>query len=227
MKGLVEAKSIVLEAMMLMGKPQSDFPMVFQHLVNGYRELRMYHISNVTYKKTSMDSQRIVEYPDDMVRLLGVYVPYHGEIVRLTQRPLVPTTSLQYGKRVRDVEDGEGEGVAQTTVGSNARSANVFGYYMDDKENRIILCLTEARTEVVVAYVSSGLTPNDTLISVEYKEALVNYIMWRDALMRKDNMNYVAMLDKVYNEGLRMLEKPVISYEDMASVWITGKTVDR
>jgi hypothetical protein len=227
MSGSIEAKSIVTEALMLTGRPQSDFPVIFQHLVNGYRELRKYHVENVTYEKTIMDGQKIVEYPKSMVRLLGVYVPMAGEIARLTRKPLVPTVSLMYGKRVRNLEDGEGEPIDVSTQGNRAVSMNNLGYYMEDKENRIIICLTSTRTEVILAYVHSGLDPDNTSISVEYKESLMNYILWRDALMRKDNMNYVAMLEKVYSDGVRMLEKPVISYEDMASVWIVGKTISR
>lgn len=225
MRGLVEVKSMVVETLMLTGRPQSDFPIIFQHFVNGYRELRKYHISNVTYRKMPMDGQKMLDYPDDMVRLLGVYIPYHGEIVKLTQKPLVPTTSMIYGQKVRNVEDGEGEALS---VSKNpGESQNAFGYYMDDKDNRVLIFLTEARTEVVVAYISSGLSAESSLISVEYKEALTNYVMWRDALMRKDNMNYVQILKKVYDDSVRMLEKPTISYEDMASVWIVGKTVNR
>ena len=103
MKGLIEARDLVNEALMLTNRPQSDYGVIFQHLVNGFRELNKNSATSVKYQKMTMDSQRMIDYPEDLVELKYVFVPYHGEIKPLTRKPLVPTTSLIHGGRVRNI----------------------------------------------------------------------------------------------------------------------------
>lgn len=227
MKGIVRAKDLVNEALLLTRRPQSDYGLVFQHLVNGYRELNTHQAVGVKYSKETMDSQRMVDYPDDLVELRYVFIPYHGQPQKLTRTPLVPTTSLMYGERRRNVEDGENEPIPIQTRGSQAEPHNPFGYYMQDDANRWIIFLTDSRTEVVLAYTTSGLSSEDRYIPAAYKEVLINYIVWRDAFLGKESISYVQQAERIYNDSLRRIEKPNVNYDDFVNVWVVSKTVGR
>jgi len=227
MKGIIKANDLVNEALMLTRRPQSDYGLVFQHLVNGYRELNTHQAVGVKYEKKQMDGQRMVDYPEDLVELKYVFVPYHGQPQKLTRKPLVPTTSLMYGERRRNVEDGENEPISIQTRGNHALPHNVFGYYMQNDAERWIIFLTDSRSEVVLAYTTNGLSADNKYIPTAYKEVLLNYIIWRDAFFAKENMNYILEAKRTYTDSLRELEKPNVNYEDFVDAWVVNKTVGR
>jgi hypothetical protein len=224
---LIEAKGIVLEAIELAERPQSDYTRMWKLLVNEYRNLNLYHINNVRFRKVEMSNQKIIVYPDDMIKLLGCYVPYQGEIVKLSKKKLVPTTSLQSGVTIRDVEDGEGEAIKVDVLGKVAKPHNVFGYYYDYKRERYIVFMTESRTEVILAYQTNGLTAGDTLIPLEYKNALLYGMLYKDILLRKNTQWRTQEVKMLYDEEIRKLSIPEFNYEDFADAWIGTNTVTR
>ena len=224
---LIEAKGIVLEALEIAQLPQNDYTRMWKFLVNEYRDLNLFHINNVKFVKTEMDNQHIIYYPDDLIKLIAVYIPYNGEVVKLSKKNLVPTTSLQAGETIRDVEDGEGEAVLVDQVGKVAKPHNVFGYYYDYKRERYIVFLTESKTEVILAYQTNGLTANDTLIPLEYKNALLYGMLYKDALFRKNTQWRTSELKALHDEEKRKLSIVEFDYETFADAWMNPNTVTR
>lgn len=224
---LIEAKGIVLEAIELAERPQNDYRRMWNLLVNEYRDLNMYHINNVRFKKEVMSNQKIITYPPDMLKLIAVYVPYNGEIVKLSRKGLVPTISTQYGKEIRDAEDGENEALLVDVDGYVAKPHNVFGYYYDYKRERYIVFVTDERTEVILAYNTNGLTSENTLIPLEYKNALLYGILHKDSLFRKNPQWRIGELKQLHDEEVRKLSMAEFDYEDFADVWINSNTVTR
>ena len=224
---LVAAKGIVLEALELAQLPPSDYGRMWKFLVNEYRDLNLYHINNVRFKKEEMDNQYMIMYPEDCIRVVSVYVPYNGETVKLSRRKLVPTTSIQYGKTIRDPEDGENEALLIDKTGKVAVPHNEFGYYYDYKRERYMVFVTDARTEVILAYQTNGLTANDTTIPLEFKNALLYGILYKDALFRKNTQWRTGELKQLCDDEKRKLTTIDFDYETFADVWMTPNVATR
>jgi len=227
MANLIEAKAIVLEAIELAQLPQSAYGRLWKMLVNEYRDLNLYAINNVKFSKVAMDNNKIIYYPDDMVKLIAVYVPYNGEMVKLTKRRLVPTTSLTNGVVNRNVEDGENEPVSIEIRGRGAVPHNPFGYYYDYKHERYLAFVTESRTEVVLGYQTSGMSSQDTLIPVECKNALLWGIIYKDTLMSKNPQWKTQDVYRLHQDELDKLRKIDFDYELFADSWLNPNQVTR
>jgi hypothetical protein len=224
---LIEAKSVVLEIMQHLDSPDSHYWKIWSKVVNVYRTLHLYHSHNVRLNKYVMDNNKIIYYPDDMLELVTCYIPYEGQMVRLTPKKIVPTISRFMGNDIRNEEDGEGEAIAVSTMGYKAKPHNIFGYYYDYKKERYIAFLTEERTEVILAYKTSGLTSDDTLIPEEFKNALIWGVVYQEVLLSKNTMWRTQEVKAMYDEEVRMLRKPTYDVNALLDVWLNGATLNR
>jgi hypothetical protein len=224
---LISAKSVVLEIKDNLRAPEGDYWRIWNMLVNVYRDVNLYHTQEARLSKQTMDNNYIIYYPDDMVDLVSVYVPYEGKMVRLTPSNIVPTTSLQMGETVLNVEDGEGEAIRTSVSGYKAKPFNPFGYYYNYKKGRYIKFLVESRTEVILAYKTTGLTTDDTFIPVEYKNALIWGVIYQETLLGRNSMWRTQDVEKMYNNALMLIKRPKFDVEAFLDVWLNGATLNR
>ena len=227
MSQLVEAKSVVLEIMQHLESPESHYWKIWSKVINVYRELHLHHTHNISLKKETMNNNSIIFYPDDMVELVRCYVPYEGELVALTPKKIVPTVSRQMGVDVLNIEDGEGEAIYISTKGYKAKPANPFGYYYDYKKERYIKFLVDSRREVILAYKTSGLSTDDTLIPIELKNALVWGVIYQEVLLSKTTMWRTQEVKALFDEYKGTIKKPTFDVNAFLDSWLNGATLNR
>ena len=223
----VQAKSVVLEILRKLELPDSHYWKVWDSVVNVYRSINLHHAHFPRIKKEVMDNNRIIYYPSDMVELIKCYVPYQGKLEELTPTNIVPTVSQQMGMVVRNVEDGEGEAIHVGHRGMKSKPQNPFGYYYDYKKERYIAFLVQDRSEVMLAYKTSGLTSDDTLIPVELKNALLWGVIYEEVLLSRNTMWRTQEVKRMYDDALALVRKPSVNMKALVEAWVGGATLNR
>jgi hypothetical protein len=193
--GLVSVKDVVKETIWMANKGEGFYKKFLQHAINGFREMNKHHYKNTKREKLTMDSNYIIPFPNDMVLCVNIYVPVNGVYKRLSKKDdLVDTTSLQAGVTIRDTADGEGESIQVNNYGMGAGTTNIYGYYTEDKRNARFIFMTNYRTEVIIDYITNGISSSDDLIPTSCKQALQAWMLWQDSLY-----------DRNYNLGEKKL----------------------
>lgn len=207
LRALVSIKEIVKETLWFAGKGESEYKKFLQYAINGFRELNKHHYNNAKQAKLQMDSNFIIPYPMDMVKDVAIYVPVNGEFKRLTNKnSLVNTVSLQSGVEVRNTDDGENASILTRTTGYQPGIHNTYGYYTADNRNKRFIFVTNYRTEVILSYISNGISSDNDEVSTIVKEALQAYIMWQNAYYdRSYNGMEKQMYFNAWDTAFRML----------------------
>ena len=225
--GLIRVDSIAYEYMMKMQLDRSSLLKVFAYLVDGWRDLNLYHISNLVFQKKTLDKNSMLSFPNDALLINQIFVAKDGEMKPLSRKnSLVRTTSLVDGNLTRNGVDGENEPVLVDTMGLNAEPSNPYGFYSINNRDRTILFLTD-ETEVIVAYTTSGLSGYDTLIPVAYKHVLLSYVRWQYSLDNKESMNMTMVYKDAYTDSILMMRDMLSDYSlyDIASAMISNTQI--
>jgi hypothetical protein len=177
---LVTIRSIIEGLFLTTELPEGYDAKMTQLAINGYRELNLVVLpGGRTIEKFTMDSNYIVYMNDDMTHINAVCVPLEGAMWPLTHlKDMVPTTSESGGSEILDPEDGEGvtiieRGTAYATRGGH----NVYGYFYVDYQKRRILFRNTYRSEVLIDYMTSGISlTEETYVPTYAKAALEAYV---------------------------------------------------
>lgn len=179
-----------------------DAPLFVNHACKCYQDIRINHANEFNTLKISVDSNGIIELPNDCIKVLYVFVPVAGEWWSMTERPMmVNTTTITGGTESRDVDEGEGvdlpDPVSLTYGGTGG--GNQY-YYMIDYEARRIFIDGMKSDTAVLRYISSGLNlDGNTLISVVYVPVIEAYMMWKKAWWDGSSANERAYRKEEYN----------------------------
>ena len=168
-----------------------------QLAIEGFgEEFALYHIdlgSEVVY--LHMSAAKTVNLPADYVDYVRIGYPVNGKLRVITKHDniLLPRNFDDTGIAVGNTDSGDTEGVSNAIFFSeHFRNGQFVGglyglpggiddcYYRVDMENRQIVFSGETpRSEIVLEYISTGLKPDgSSLIPLEVKEPLRNYILW-------------------------------------------------
>ena len=185
-EGVVTLNAIVKNALWQAKRPSSDKARFYEFAYRGYRELRLHHVQEgVKLSKLTPDAINCIDFPEDMIDFVGIGVHVNGKLSLLTRNDdIIITTTLVGAVETQDNDSGEDVDIYDSnTDGYYAKGGvNYDGYYKVDWENRRIMLNSVTRTEVVLAYVSSGTNATgETYIPVKYEPALIAYIMWQDS----------------------------------------------
>lgn len=162
--------------------PESRAVQITQIVIDGYRELNLVvRDEGRIVELFTMDSNYIIYMPDDLIKVNDIFVPRDNSIWSLTRRTDIPlvTTTLLGAEVIPDDWGGgkdisHGKGIFYETTGAR----NYEGYYTIDMVKRRILFRNVNRSEVMLDYVTSGLSRVDvTYIPMEAKPALEAYTM--------------------------------------------------
>lgn len=205
--------------------PEGRSVSVKQFVIDGYRELNLVVADEGRIQKLfTMDSNLIINMPDDLIDLKDVYVPRDNGIWSLTRRKEIPVITETYvGAEIIPEDWGEGrdivhgEGIYYQTKGGR----NTYGYYNADYKKRRIFFRNVDRSEVLLDYNTSGISRTDiTYIPMSIKGALEAYVMmemaaygiipktsWelhkrryedQKSILRMLDFNFTAFTDAVY-----------------------------
>lgn len=190
--------------------PEAEAVIIDQLTRDGYRELNIHVLSEgrvVTLE--TMDSNLIISFPDDLIELKDVYVPKDNLIWSLTRNTAIPMITQTVDEVTTIPEDwGEGgdipagEGIwFQTRGGRNNK-----GYYTVDTANRRILFRNVDRSEVMLDYISTGISSTAvTYVPISAKMALENYVMKELAAFGIVNTNLYPLYEQRFSKELAKL----------------------
>ena len=226
--GIIKVESICYDLIDRMDLDRSSVRKIFSYLIEGYRELNTYHLSNQVFEKKTIHSTGILDFPSDCVFVNNVFMPVDGEMKPLSRKnDIVRTTTIVNGTETREGSDGEGEPFNIDTQGANAEPYNQLGYYTIDNIGRRIIFLTDWRDEVILSYTTSGIARFDSYIPVLYKTPLMNYIRWQFSRDNKESFNLMEVNRRDYIDSLEMLRQGGGDWtlQDLAEAFITNTQI--
>lgn len=204
------------------GLPEHKAVQVDQLTRDGYRELNLYVLDEGrVIDLFTMDSNYIIPFPDDCIKINDIYVPRNGEVWSLTRRTSIPKiTAIENGSEVIPEDWGGGEDIShgdgayyQTSGGRND-----MGYYEIDEAKRRILFRNIDRSEVMLDYNTSGINnTSTTYVPVEAKMALESFVLMQLASFGAIAVNTFSLHERNWEKQLsklRMLDFNFTNFTD-------------
>lgn len=206
---------------------------LMQLAIRVYKDLKVTTIKTYDKKWLTVTDINTVNLPSDFVKLIGIGVPYNGEMWTLTKNNgLIPPLSESSGIEAIDSDRGENQTIDGGDHPYMAYAAppgqNKYYYKMDTESDRIILN-GDVGSEVLLAYISTGVSlSQDTLIPKIAEEAIIAGIFWyrirrdRDAT-QFDKVNYKKIFNDEF-EKLKFAQAPTIDdmYDAIISTMFQG-----
>lgn len=194
--------------------PRDEFFLIAQHIMDGYRTLRLFHLQERIRVKATVDSLNRITLPTDCVKLLNILVPVKGVFTTLTRRDeLVDTVSGTPPNEYLDPLQGEGIAVDPAYLMSPTvhGGLNRDGLFVLDEENRTIHLNNPSTSTVVLEYISSGVSSTDTYLPIKAQPAIEMFVMWKYNVFLNPKMAvyYEEQYDRMVDE-LRVLELPTL-----------------
>ena len=215
--GWITLKNMVHEIQLETGKDTGQYKKLMHHVINGVRDLNMFHFDNVKTVKVTCNDIGVIDMPSDYVKYVALSINDGGIMWTLTRRDdLVRTTTESEGAETLDNTIGEGVTInTGANQGYKTRGGkNDYYFTIDERNNRFIVRGIPTR-ELFLQYVSSGVDlgeGNQTQIPVKIKQALKLWVMYQDAMMsEKANKNLVGLYYDMYKQEiskLRFFELP-------------------
>jgi len=207
----VTLKALTAEVLALSGKPKSKYYTFFQTILNGVRDIQLFHGTTIRRVLLDMDANYVVDLPGDFLSFLAIGISVNGKLHLFTR-----DDSLLAIATTDPVYDWSSDLDEKSVVGPGVRGGkNSDVYNIDYENNRIVFNSPEVRSEIILHYISSGIDATaETSVPVITKMCLISYTLWRDALMTESTYyNRIEILRQDYErevEKLRMLQMPTI-----------------
>lgn len=165
-----------------------------QVLIEGYKDLNLWHLDNIEVVYLRMSEAKTVDVPGDFVDWLKIGIPMHGKLRVLTNNDsiLFPRT-FSDGAPVGNTDDTYGGISENIYFTDHYRDGQFVGglygmpgaadqaFYRFDREKRtIIFSGSIPRGEIVLEYISTGVKlQGTTVIPQEAVSALRAYALWQ------------------------------------------------
>jgi len=209
-------KQIVKDIHLEGGYGMENWKYIGQFALNAIRDLHMFHTKQYKIAKVFVDIQtNTIDWPDDYIGFCYLGVPQNGKLCTLTRRnELISTTTLVNGQETLDLK--QGEGVISTegqTSGYGAKGGMNDFYYTEDEANRRFFLVGANPLNVLLGYISSGITDKDTIVSIRFKEPIINYVRWKLKLREPIDYKGAEYFKDMYEQEcnkLRAFEDPTL-----------------
>jgi hypothetical protein len=214
--GVRTLKQIVKDVHFEGGYNVDNWKIIGQFVLNAVRDLHMFHTKQFKIVKVIVDTQtNTIDWPTDYIGFCYLGVPSKGQLRTLTRKnELITTTTLVNGQETLNPDQGEGvfppdeQLFGYGTVGGK----NDF-YYSEDEPNRRFFLVGANPANVLLGYISSGVTDKDTLVPIRYKECIINFVRWKLKLREPVDMKGADYFKDLYEQEcnkLRAFEDPTL-----------------
>jgi len=223
---LYTIEQVVWRALHLADADENQYRRFLQFAYEGWRELRKGTVKGYEkWVKKTPDAVNRIDFPQDMEEFIALGIPFGGKIWFLTERNDIIATLSEDDEGDDTLDSSDGEGVSLLTVQyENLRATggvNLYGYFKIDRESQEIIVNATSRDELILVYSTSGIkTDGITYVPNNAHNALVAYILWRDAMgkMRSSaDISVVQMRKMEWQE-----EKMALAKHDMFKNGIIG-----
>lgn len=198
----ISLRNIVKSTLFLARKSKEEYFRFFQLACEGYRDLCLYHINNKKTVLLDMSVLNTIDFPVDYLSLIALGIPLHGKLWVFTKdHELLTKATLDPVYSWKDQIDEKSQSGYGTKGGKNDY------YFNEDSENQRFVFNGIQRSEVVLQYVSSGISATaETSVPVVVKSALQAHILYYDILYDPNaTLNQKMILEENYNREIRKL----------------------
>ena len=195
-----------------------------QIVIDGVREIRMYHQSSIQVAYIAVPDSGIVNYPPDYIAYTKIGMPINGQIITLTvNNNMILNRATVCGEDLRKIRENYPSYAATLTNGyyfaphyrNGAYVGALYGagggfnqaYFREDKAAQqfqfdgIIPYIGDERV-IVMEYESTGINEG-TLLGPECVEPLKNWYYWKTSRHRKDvPANRIAMYKEDWEQSV-------------------------
>jgi hypothetical protein len=201
-------KQIVKDIHFEGGYGMEDWKYLGQFALNAIRDIHMFHTKKTKVAKVIVDpSTNTIDWPDDYIGLCFLGVPRNGQLWTLTRdNNLITTTTLVNGQET--LTPSQGEGVVPPegqVVGYGTKGGKNDFYYTEDEANRRFFIIGANPANVLLGYISSGVTDKDTVIPIRFKEAIINYSRWKIKLREPIDYRGADYFKDLYEQEVNKL----------------------
>jgi len=206
---IINVNQIVDEFMLAFKKPDEDAFTYLQHACNCVRDYHLFDSPNVVTEKVTINSNKWIEMPSDMVSFNGLMIlQSNGSFWPCTERgDMITTTTTTAGVEGRDSTIGEGAALTDPKSDTYGGVGGVNDYYynIDWKARRIY---TEGFTTetVVLKYTTTGIEISGTTSVPTFITPLIHdYLLWKECYWIPGLERFSDMREKNYNNSERKI----------------------
>jgi len=178
---LIELDSVVHNVLNDLGDYNHDqFLRYKQWAIRGFKAIGLHVLPTIEIDYFTVDSNNIVNLPDDYIRYTRIGVIRDSRIWTLTEDPTIPITRDEANGSIAqyaDLEDAEVIPELTTWYSAPAVAYNLAFHRYDRERNRLIFSGDMIGESVVVEYVSTGVNERGRVLApVEAEEALIAWV---------------------------------------------------
>ena len=158
----------------------NEFLRYKQWAIRGFKVLNIHIMPTVEIQYFTVNTNNIVNLPDDYIDYTRIGIVRDGRIWTLTSDNSIPITREEVNGAVvnyTDLEDAENIPTLGTWFAAPAKVYNVAYHRYDKELNRLIFSGDMAGQSVAVEYISTGVNERgEILIPVEAEEAMIAWV---------------------------------------------------
>ena len=201
---LLNIETVVTRYLLKYKLSLDDAFILTEHACDCVSQFNMYDSDFATTAKVTVDANKIIEIPDDMVAFVDLVVPYNGKWWSFTEkREIVNTTTFTGLTEGRDSTVGEGVDIdTGRKTGYAAKGAiNDFNHTLDWKARRIFCSGVQSET-VVLIYVTSGIEATGTTqVPISIIPMIDAYLTWKRSYWDNSIRDERSLLERDYNNA--------------------------
>jgi hypothetical protein len=233
---LYTIEQIAYKALHYADQEEGMYRRYLQLAFDGLRELYRGVIKEgIVFSKEVPDDINRIDFPQDMEEFIGIGVPRNGKLWFLTEEDkIIATYSTEDEAQVLDADDGEGVNLAtaQYETFRSTGGINIHGYFKIDWTARQIIINANERGEFVLAYVTSGIsTDGITYVPTRAANALIAWILWKDALGRLKTPQEIPIVEarkiEWLEEKMTLKKRELCSVQEFRDTWNRSNTMLR
>ena len=201
---LINIETVITRYLLKFKLSLDDAFILTEHACDCVSQFNLYDSDFATTAKVSVDANKIIEMPSDLVAFVDLVLPYNGKWWSFTEkREIVNTTTFTGLTEGRDSDVGEGVDIdTGRKTGYAAKGAiNDYNYTLDWKARRIFCSGVQSET-VVLIYVTSGIEATGTTqVPISIIPMIDAYLTWKRSYWDNSIKQERSLLERDYNNA--------------------------
>ena len=184
---LVSLDSIVYDVLNDIGDyDKTNFIRYKQWALRGLQSLRLHILNIMESDYFTVDSNNIINLPDDFIDYIRVGYINEGRIYTLSLNESIPITNTIVNGATAQydaIKDSEPIPEIGTWLSAPPKIWNIAFFRYDKEANRMIFSGDMAGQSILIEYVSTGVSRNGTcFLPVQARESLIAWVHWQRAM---------------------------------------------
>lgn len=215
---VIQLKKVVQRFIFKYKLPDEDYINYFEHAADCIRDLSLHAIRAYRDVSASVSSLGVLTMPTDMLDLIGVALPYKGEMWYFTEKDSMIIRTAADDQMPTDYQT---DGASYGSVGGE----NLF-YFKVDWDARLIYIDGAESQDVRLQYVSSGLDlAAPTTVPAIATPTIDAYLRWAQGEIDGLSINEQLKRRRTYEEQFRLLKLQALpSARDLRDYFLSMTT---